>query len=207
MAYQILAVLILVLGLVVWSSCTQNKKIFRDSDQQRITLEKVHLMSREDIQRALLNIESSPAPTASEFAMCYEITISPNEFLVYSCPVDGERTTYSAGSSIYFKVKEIPTIRILMKKLQSLGKDLSFSLDERKFCSSCFPHLPDKERLLTLIIKFSDGRIVTTEDVNTADIRFLIGFFTDGLTYNDEGGVKNSLKPVEPRLKELLGEE
>jgi hypothetical protein len=208
MLFQILTIIILVLGVLVWSSCVQDKKISNAPDRLGITSEKIHSMSREDIQRALKNIETSPAPVADTFAMCYEITTTEGEQVVYTCPVDGKQTIYSSNSPIYSKLRDdIINIWNQMRKLNSLGEDISFTLDEKKLCSKCSPNLPDNERVLAFILKYPDGRIVRTEDVSSGDIRLLLAFFTNSLTYEDENGKETSLKFVEPRLKNLLGEE
>jgi len=207
MIFQILTALILVLGLVVWSAHAQDGNARKNENQSVVTSKLVQGMSREDIQKALKKIETTAPPTEGTFAMCYEITISDEiPIYTYHCPIDGEKTVYSQKSKAYKTVEDIAQMENLVKELGSLSRDISFSLDEKKLCSKCFPKIPDRERNVSLVINFSDGRVVRTDNVNTNDIRYLIGFFTDGLTYQDENDNPAPLKSVDPRLKELLGE-
>ena len=81
-----------------------------------------------------------------------------------------------------------------------------FVLPAEKLCAKCSPALLDTERYVTLVLQYPDGRIVRTDQVAPEDLRYLIGFFADGLSYKTFFDGQEPLKPVEGRLKQLLGE-
>lgn len=162
-------------------------------------------MSREDMQKALQKIGSSSAPPEKMGAMCYSVAARPRT-LEYVCPVDAAKTVYSSGSEAFGQVATLQGLRGLLTELRSRAKGLSVSLDERKLCTCCSPGLKDEERSAALVLQYDDGKTVRTDGVTAEDLRYLIGFFTDGLSYKTSTDGQSPLKPVEARLKQLLGE-
>ncbi len=199
---QIIFVVFVLLGLMMLSVRAQDKK---PEEKPAVSSETMKSMSRGDIQRALKKIETNTAPLQKMGAMCYKVAM-PAIHLEYICPFDGEKTMYSSESRAYGLVKEAQGIRGLVKELGSLVKGLSFFLDEKKLCSKCFPDLADPDRKMALVVKYADGTFVRTDGISSQDIRYLIGFFSGGLSYKTDNDGQEPLKTVEPRLKELLGE-
>ncbi|MBF0595685.1 MAG: hypothetical protein HQL22_12075 [Candidatus Omnitrophica bacterium] len=199
---QILFIIVVFVGLLVFSAKAEEQKA---QAKNAVSSEQVQSMSREEIQRALKRIETKSAPAQKMGAMCYEMAASP-ENLEYVCPLDGEKTVYSRKSKAYGQAGGVVELRRLLNDLQVLAKGISFSLDERKLCSKCSPSIGDDDRKVSLIIKYGDGRIVQTDGVSSEDIRYLMGFFSDGLSYKTSNDGQLPLKQVDARLKELLGE-
>jgi len=205
MVFQILTALVLILGLIVWSACEKDGNTQKDTNQTIVTSSQIRGMSREDIQKALKKIETKTPPAMKMGAMCYIIEYTDKQS-AYFCPNDAEKTVYAEKAKAYWIVQDITEMRRLVKEFHSLINAISVSLDEKKLCSKCFPDIPDEERGVSLVIKFADGRVVRTDGVDTNDLRYLIGFFTDGLNYKTSNDGQMPLKSIEPRLKELLGE-
>jgi hypothetical protein len=182
----VLAAIIFLFGAFAWSSRAQAQ-------------------SRDDIRNALKKIETTAPPEAKMGAMCYK-TVMPPEYQEYVCPRDGEKTTFSRESAAYAQVNSLAETKRLIAMLVPLAKDVRFSLDERGLCAACTPGLDDGQRSASLIVRYPDGRTVSTAKVTPDDIRYLIGFFKDGLTYESNNEGIYPLKDKEPRLKELLGE-
>ncbi|MBF0595686.1 MAG: hypothetical protein HQL22_12080 [Candidatus Omnitrophica bacterium] len=202
---QIAFVVMLVLGFMVLSARAQQGQQPEAKSRQTVTSEKVQTMSREDIQRALKRIESNNPPPQKMGAMCYDMVGPPDNF-EYVCPVDGEKTVYSRKSKAFEQATELQGLRGSIEILRPLAKGVSISLDERRLCNKCNPSLSDAERYATLVLQYVDGRTVRTDRATPEDLRYLIGFFSGGLSYKTFTDGQEPLKSVEERLKQLLGE-
>ena len=205
MFLQIVFVVMLVLGLTVLSARAQQADPPDTKSKQAVTSEKIQAMSREEIQKALKRIESSNPPAKKMGAMCYKMGETPENF-EYVCPVDGEKTVYSRAQASKQAV-DLQGLRSSIEKLRPFAKGISLSLDESKLCAKCNPALPDAERYVSLVLQYADGRTVRTDRVTPEDLRYLTGFFSGGLSYETFNEGQDPLKPVEGRLKQLLGEQ
>lgn len=204
---QIVCVIIILLGFMLLSAQAQKTELQKADVAQEVTSEKVQAMSREDIQRALQKIGSSVPPPEKMGAMCYDMVDSQaQEGFMYVCPVEGEKTVYSRNSNAFWQAKALDGLRNLVAELRPLANGITVSLDEHGLCIICSPGLSDKERSVALVLQYDDGRTVRTDGVTSEDLRYLIGFFTDGLSYKTSNDGQEPLKPVEARLKQLLGE-
>ncbi|MBF0532597.1 MAG: hypothetical protein HQL23_05800 [Candidatus Omnitrophica bacterium] len=199
---QVVCVVLILWGLMIVSVKAQDQK---SGERPSVSSETIQSMSRIDIQNALKKIDSNNPPPPKMGAMCYEPG-AVYKHKEYVCPLDGEKTMYATESKAFNTAISAPEIRSLVKELGSLVKGISFSLDEKKLCAKCFPNIVDADRKIALIVQYSDGRTVRTEGVTAQDIRYLIGFFQDGLSYKTNNDGQEPLKEVEPRLKVLLGE-
>ncbi len=199
---QILCVVIVILGLMMVSVRAQDKKAEK---KPAVSSETMKSMSRADIQRALKKIESNFPPPQKMGAMCYSMLPSPDSF-EYVCPVDGEKVFYSQKSQAFEQMSELQSLRGMIESLRASAGEIVVALDEHKLCTKCSPGLMDAERYVTLVLQYPDGRMVRTDRVTSEDLRYLIGFFADGLSYKTFTDGRAPLKPVEGRLKQLLGE-
>lgn len=207
---QIILIVALALLITACAARAQGQSLPQENSQKaeqkpQITEQQIRKMSSEEIQKALENLQNTSAPPSKIGAMCYKVSDSP-DFLEYTCPIDGEKTTYSLESSSYSKLINRTKLKNLIREVQLLVDDISITLDERKMCSTCFPDLKDNERNIILIIKYTNNRIVRTDNVIPDDLRYLIGFFSNSLSYKTSNGGEEPLKNIENRLRQLLGE-
>lgn len=203
---QIVLFVMLMFGLMVWSARAQEEKTSAEKNKPTVTSQKVQAMSQEDIKKALQNIERATEESEKMGAMCYD-QVAPASELEYICPLDGEKTVYSQSSKAYASVIDVVHMRNEIKKTLSLAKDMLISLDERKLCAKCSPGLSDKERSVTLVVQYADGRTIRTERVNSSDIGHLVIYIKDGFTFIESNhGIGSASSPLETRLKVLLGE-
>ena len=203
---QIALFVMVMFGLMVWSVRAQEEKTSAEKNKPTVTSQKVQAMSQEDIKKALQNIERATEESEKMGAMCYD-QVAPASELEYICPLDGEKTVYSQGSKASALVIDMVYMRSEIKNAQSLAKDMLISLDERKLCAKCSPGLSDKERSVTLVVQYADGRTIRTERVDSNDIAHLVILLKDGLVFIGlHHGSEPGLDYLEKRLKVLLGE-
>ena len=202
---QVILVAVFVFGLMVLSARAQEAKSSQGDAPPSVTAERVQGMSREDIRRALTKIETNTPPPRKMGAMCYDM-VGPSDMFEYVCPIDGEKTVYARNAPAFGQATELQSVRELINRLRPLTGRIAVTLDERRLCSRCEPAVTDQERYVSLLLKYPDGEVVRTDRVTTEDIRYLIGFFSAGLSYPTFTDGQEPLKSVEGRLKQLLGE-
>jgi hypothetical protein len=202
---QLLLVVLVVLGFMALSAKAPSEERPK-GPSAGLRWRDIHTMSRDDVRRVLIKIETGAEPSEKQGAMCYDISMPP-AYEEYVCPLDGEKTVYSKGSPAQSYLGPLLETQNLLKVLQSSVKGISFVLDTARLCSTCFPGVDDTQRYILLRVNYPDGRSVESVRIVPDDIRYLIGFFTNGRTYRTDTGGERPLKRLMPRLKELLGEQ
>lgn len=173
---------------------------------QKPISQKIAGSSRDKIKGMLKRLERKKAPEEKMGAMCYKVA-APAEYLEYICPLDGEKTVYDrkTGGSAYWVIDQIEELRRLTKQLNLTTNLAKFDLDERRFCHSCFPNLTPEERYVSLVTKYPDGKQFVYDKISPQDLRIMIGFFEQKLSYKDAQDMELSLKKYSGKIKEILG--
>jgi len=195
----ILVFSLFVLGVGVKSSFSQAK------ENRTVTSQKITNSSQAEIENMLKQIDTKTAPEGRMGAMCYEMAV-PIEYQEYVCPLDGQKTAYNRKDyDIYELVASITEMRRLVEHLNSMTNLAKFQLDEKRLCHSCFSNIPIKERYVTLITKYPDGKECLYEKVTLEDLRILVGLFEKKLLYNSDRDAEIPLKNVIGKIEEILG--
>jgi hypothetical protein len=160
--------------------------------------------SRKELALALRRLATTPPPpTRRRGAMCYDISVYPEEDKVtYVCPKDGTQVVYAASEPLGQYAKFVSELRQKAKGLRARG--LAAELDESALCPKCarkgqppgvdllvrFPDAPEPHRHPYVS---SDDLDLIQELLEGAGIHHLVGSETEPL--------RDSL----PRLRMLLG--
>jgi hypothetical protein len=207
MLVQIVIGLVLLAAFVLVSSSVRGEPPGDKENTGVFTALKVRAMTRESVRKSLRLIEAKTPPSSRMGAMCYKPVMAP-EVLEYVCPLDGEKSVYSNRSEAYGQAYNAIEIRKQADQLDLAlkSKGLGAYVLEKRLCCHCMPGVNDRDRYLSLVLVYPDGRSVQTDRIFPDDIRYLMGFFSGGLTYATSNDGEEPLKAVHPRLKQLLGE-
>ena len=200
-----LVIMILVVTFLV-AGIGLRKSFSKQDVSSQVTSQKIIASSHGEIEDMLMQIDRKDAPEEKMGAMCYDIA-PPSEYLEYICPIDGEKTVYNTlkDSTAYWIAENIVEMRRLIKQLNSETKLAEFELDERRLCHTCFPNISKDELYVSLVTKYPDGKQYSYDNVSTEDLRILIGFFGNKLSYESERDAEYSLKKQTDKIKKLLG--
>jgi len=198
--FVFLIAVFLVAGISVRSGFSQ------EGSAKQVTSEKVAHSSRGEIAEMLRQVEVREAPVAKFGAMCYEMA-APPEYAQYICPVDGEKSAYKWQDDYqtYSFVTEVLEMRRFLSRVNAVTDLASFILDESRMCHICAPHLKNEERGITLLVLYPDGRQHRYEKVRLEDMRILLAFFEEKLSYPSERDSEVPLKGKMDQIKKLLG--
>ena len=162
-------------------------------------MKKIRLMSREQIQERLKELESRKAPQPKMGACCYSMS-TPPKYAEYICPACGEKTLYTDDHA-EFVVAGLESCRREFVTLKKVS-EFTTSLDESTYCGKCSPDASTFQLSLTLTYK--DGTSVKTAPVADDDLRLLNGFFQGKSSYKTSTDGSRPLKKELARLTELL---
>ena len=140
---------------------------------------------RDELDEKLDSLAEDPASKSEQHAMCYSVAVRPTTH-EHVCGVCGERTQYPL-------LVDLGTARGLAARLPSLA-GWTLKIDDREFCRSCTPTAP--ERPAAVLVASRGGTETRIREVTFDDLEALRAYGARWLT---------SLRPVPPRVKQLLG--
>ena len=210
MEYLLTGIVIIVFALLLGFSGARGESNTGEMKNNSSSVVAAKSLKQEDVQRRLLDLSKSPAPTElAPGAMCYKPAMPPKS-ADYTCPKCGEKTLYNletaedrnqATKAIGAVNVDIPNCRRTIK----LIKGLNVSLDETQFCKKCSPDIQSPK--LVLIINYEGGKQHSVEGVTNDDLILISEFLSGSDKHKDSGDFETPLKNHIKRLKELLGVE
>ena len=178
-------------------------------------------LSREDIERRLLELERSPQPgELKPGAMCYSPAPPPDHW-IYVCPACGKRTAYidapdpdrrwgsapanepSDGERVVSResVWNMQGLESALSLARKLPKRSGISLDESALCVFCRPDTEEYEPVLEVALLRETRRRVRFD---SGDVLLLRAFLRKSDRYRDGQDFEHSLGEEVSRLRSLL---
>jgi hypothetical protein len=179
-------------------------------------------LSREVIERRLLQLERSPRPkNLHEGAMCYSPAAPPDHW-VYVCPTCGKRTAYvsewvvnlGSGASSAREPSDgerrVPgenpwrewlLLDPALRLARAFPKGCGISLDESALCAFCRPDAEEWEPVLVLELSGEPPRRLA---LNRHDVPILRAFVEGSDRYRDPFDSEYPLASAVRRLRDIL---
>ena len=166
---------------------------------QRAGTASASFQQRQWLEQKLLKLQkSSPKKYKHVGAMCYDIA-PPPATTDYICPKDGERTQYPLKNQTYYLVRDIGSIRDMVRNINAIF----LVLDESEFCKKCSPDVKDPQ--LVLIVKIPGTPDHRFRGVMLEDLILLKEFSEGKEVHKGSHDEETPLKDYIPRIEKLLG--
>jgi hypothetical protein len=178
-------------------------------------------LSREEIERRLLELRRSPQPDPEDFrpgAMCYS-PAGPPDHWVYVCPTCGRRTAYGRGEGreseqgawdserriAWDTSSSLENLDAALTVARRLSRRALFALEESVLCAFCRPDADNWVPELRIQLPGEPPRDI---GLNLDDLQLLWAFLKGKDRYKDFRDAEHPLKAEFSRLRRLLlGEE